>query len=254
MTSIKPLIAGNWKMHGVKAALAEVEAVKSRVTADSLNEHADIMFCLPATLLAPAAQLLTGTSVLLGGQDCHHLVSGAHTGDISAEMLADAGAAAVIIGHSERRTDHAESSKDVALKAQAAHDCNLQAIVCIGETKGERSAGLTLNVVKRQLRASLPNTVTSKNIVIAYEPVWAIGTGLTPSLNDVSEVHRVLRAELEDIVGSIEAQSIKLIYGGSVKPGNAKDILSLANVNGALVGGASLKSEDFLGIISSCKI
>jgi triosephosphate isomerase len=208
------------------------------------------MICPPATLIAELAALARGTRLMVGGQDCHTGRSGAHTGDVSAEMLADAGARAVILGHSERRTDHGESSALVAKKVQAAHAAGLTAIVCIGETAGERQVGLTLDVVRRQLAQSLPEGVTGANTVIAYEPVWAIGTGLTPTTSDVAEVHAAIRAALTARLGA-GASAMRLLYGGSVKPSNARELMGVANVDGALVGGASLEAADFLGIIAA---
>lgn len=244
MGDIKALVAGNWKMNGLKAQLSEAEAVAAGI--GSGVSGADVMLCPPATLIAPLKGVLGG-SVLVGGQDCHALESGAHTGDVSAEMLADAGAQAVIVGHSERRADHGERSQDVKAKALAAYRAGLTAIICVGETAGERAAGLTLNVVERQVVGSLPDGATAANTVIAYEPVWAIGTGLTPTVDDVGEVHRYLRDLVAD--KAADGAGIRLLYGGSVKPANAAELMAVDNVNGALVGGASLKAVDFLGII-----
>ena len=244
MGDIKALVAGNWKMNGLKAQLSEAEAVAAGI--GSGVSGADVMLCPPATLIAPLKGVLGG-SVLVGGQDCHALESGAHTGDVSAEMLADAGAQAVIVGHSERRADHGERSQDVKAKALAAYRAGLTAIICVGEMAGERAAGLTLNVVERQVVGSLPDGATAANTVIAYEPVWAIGTGLTPTVDDVGEVHRYLRDLVAD--KAADGAGIRLLYGGSVKPANAAELMAVDNVNGALVGGASLKAVDFLGII-----
>lgn len=245
MSDIKALVAGNWKMNGLKEKLAEAKAVVAGVGGGVAG--ADVMICPPATLIAPL-KAIAGENVLVGGQDCHALANGAHTGDISAEMLKDAGATAVIVGHSERRADHGERSADVRAKALAAHRAGLTGIICVGETAGERAAGLTLKVVERQVRGSLPEEANAKNTIIAYEPVWAIGTGLTPTVDDVAEVHGFLRdlvaAEAENGAG------VRLLYGGSVKPANARELMAVENVNGALVGGASLKADDFLGIIS----
>jgi triosephosphate isomerase len=237
-------VAGNWKMNGLKAQLKEAEAVVAGVGA---GVGCDVMICPPATLIAPL-KAISGDNVLVGGQDCHALESGAHTGDVSAEMLKDAGAAAVIVGHSERRADHGERSGDVKAKAVAAHRAGLTAIICVGETAGERAAGLTLKVVERQVRGSLPAGANAQNTVIAYEPVWAIGTGLTPTAGDVAEVHGFLRDLVAGEAG--DGAAMRLLYGGSVKPGNAAELMAVENVNGALVGGASLKADDFLGIIS----
>lgn len=245
--SIKPIVAGNWKMNGLKQALDEAAAVRDDVAGFAA---ADVMICPPATLLAPLVETLQGSAVIAGAQDCHPAEKGAHTGDISAEMIRDVGAGAVIVGHSERRADHGETSRVVRAKAEAAHRAGLVAIVCIGETAGERRAGLTLDVVARQLRDSLPEGCTAANTVIAYEPVWAIGTGLTPTPDDVAEVHASIRSKLETAFPA-DGASMRILYGGSVKPENAATLMAVENVNGALVGGASLKAADFLGIIRS---
>jgi triosephosphate isomerase len=242
---IIPLVAGNWKMHGLTAS--EGELAKIIAGARALAGKTDLMVCPPATLLTTLAAAARGSSVSIGAQDCHAEISGAHTGDISAEMLADAGARAIIVGHSERRADHHETDAQVRLKAQAAWRAGLTAIVCIGEHRTEREAGNTLQVVGRQLDDSVPDRATAANLVIAYEPVWAIGTGLTPTATDVAEVHAFIRKRLNERFGE-KAASVRLLYGGSVKPANAAELLLVANVNGALVGGASLKSSDFLGI------
>jgi triosephosphate isomerase len=236
-------------MNGLAAQLSELKALKDRLAQSPLPE-ADIMVCPPATLLAQARYFLTGSNILLGAQDCHPLPSGAHTGDLSAEMLADAGASAIIVGHSERRTDHGESDALVCAKASAAHRAGLVAIICIGETEQERRDGQTLRVVKRQLEGSLPEAARAGNTVIAYEPVWAIGSGRTPTPADIAEVHGLIRAELGRLLGADESRDFRLLYGGSVKPGNANELLSVPEVNGALVGGASLKAEDFYAIAS----
>lgn len=247
-TGIRPLVAGNWKMNGLGAAIAEAEAVKAALDNGGLKIAADVMIAPPATLLMRLAQALSGGALTFAGQDCHARAQGAHTGDVSAEMLKDAGAAAVIVGHSERRADHGETDAAVRLKAEAAHRAGLSAIVCIGETQGERHAGETLQVVGRQLKASLPDAATAVNTIVAYEPVWAIGTGLTPTLEDVAEVHGAIRRDLAARFKS-EGEKIRVLYGGSVKPDNAKALMGVGNVNGALVGGASLKASDFLAII-----
>ena len=234
-------------MNGLRPALAEAEGIRDGVAAKSPN--ADVMICPPATLVSALAEVLGGSPVLVGGQDCHARVSGAHTGDVAAEMLADAGATAVIVGHSERRADHGETSAIVRAKAEAAHRAGLTAIVCVGETADERSAGQTLDVVKRQVSESLPVDSHARNTIIAYEPVWAIGTGLTPTTDDVAAVHAAIRGL---VAGAFETGSaMRILYGGSVKPSNAAELMAVANVDGALVGGASLKSEDFLGIIAA---
>jgi triosephosphate isomerase len=243
--TIRPLVAGNWKMNGLAAS--EGELAKIIKGAAALSPKADLMVCPPATLIATFAGAARGSSLIIGAQDCHAEPSGAHTGDIAAEMLADAGARAVIVGHSERRADHGETDAQVRAKALAARRAALTAIVCVGEQRAEREAGQTLAVVSRQLDGSLPDGGTSAHLVIAYEPVWAIGTGLTPTPADVAQAHAFIRARLADRYGA-EGSRIRILYGGSVKPGNAKELLTIANVNGALVGGASLKAADFLGI------
>lgn len=245
---VRALVAGNWKMNGLRAEIAEAEAVGRALTESP--PAADVMICPPATLLGAMATALHGTAVRLGGQDCHNKASGAFTGDVSAEMLADAGATAVIVGHSERRSLHAERDGDVRAKAEAAHRAGLTAIVCVGETAGERAAELTQVVVSRQLAASVPDGACPANTVIAYEPVWAIGTGLTPSVEDVAKVHAAIRKALVARFGA-EGQEMRILYGGSVKPQNARQLLAVPEVNGALVGGASLKAADFLGIIAA---
>jgi triosephosphate isomerase len=216
-----------------------------------LRGKAELLVCPPATLIRDFARAALGSRVAVGGQDCHAKASGAFTGELSAEMLADAGATYVIVGHSERRHYHAEKDADVCAKAAAAHRAGLIAIVCVGETQGERDAGKTLNVVRRQLRGSVPEASNPANLVIAYEPVWAIGTGLTPTPADVAEVHALIREELRRIVGKAEQASVRILYGGSVKPSNAGELLAVANVDGALVGGASLVATDFLGIAAA---
>lgn len=247
MTSpIRPLVAGNWKMNGVGGSLAELRSI-GREFLSGIDAETDALICVPATLLTRAAEVLGNTPVKVGGQDCHVLASGAHTGDISAEMLKDAGASYVIVGHSERRTDHGETDAIVHAKAEAAWRAGLIAIVCIGETRAERESGATMSVLSRQVAGSVSSVATHANTIIAYEPVWAIGTGLTPTVADVAEAHAHIRAELAARIGE-EAKRTRILYGGSVKPSNAKELLSIDNVNGALVGGASLKARDFLGI------
>jgi triosephosphate isomerase len=252
MPSVRPLIAGNWKMNGLRASLGEIAALKEGVASGGLDRGADIMVCPPATLIGAMAQAVDGSPVRIGGQDCHEKASGAYTGNISAQMLADAGASAVILGHSERRSMHGERDSDVAAKAVAAHQAALLAIICIGETAGERRLGLALDVIGRQLKGSLPKGAGAANTVIAYEPVWAIGTGLTPTTADIAEVHTFIRSRLGDLLGSSVAGETRILYGGSVKPGNAAEILTIDGVDGALVGGASLLAKDFLGIIEAC--
>lgn len=234
-------------MNGTGAALAELEALIQTQSA----AKSEILICPPATLLSRAAEIARESNLSLGGQDCHAASSGAHTGDLSAQMLKEAGASAVILGHSERRVDHNETSETVAAKATAAWDADLTAIVCLGETLAEREAGDTLRIIGAQLTTSLPDGATAKNTVIAYEPVWAIGTGKVPSLEQIAEVHDFLRAELSTRFGDEMAAATRLLYGGSVKPGNAAEIFATSNVDGALVGGASLKSADFSPIIQA---
>ena len=246
---MKPLAAGNWKMNGQRASVSEINALKDRL-ADN-TPGCDVMICPPATLIATLAEAAEGSIIKIGGQDCHSAVSGAHTGDISAVMLQDAGATAVIVGHSERRADHGETSETVKAKAQAAISAGLVAIVCLGETLAEREAGQTLSVVHAQLTGSLPEGATGANTVIAYEPVWAIGSGLTPTVEQVAEVHQAIRAGLSALTSAEEAHLIRILYGGSVKPANAAELMAVDNVDGALVGGASLNADDFAGIISA---
>jgi triosephosphate isomerase len=241
----RPLVAGNWKMNGLGASAAELE--KMIAGASRFDGRADLMICPPATLLARFAGIAKGSPIAIGAQDCHAQPFGAFTGDISAEMIADAGASAVIVGHSERRDHHQESDADVKAKANAAARAKLMAILCVGETKGEREADATLARIERQLDGSLPDRFDPPSLVIAYEPVWAIGTGLTPGPKDVAAVHAFIRDYLIKRAKAA-GEAVRILYGGSVKPDNAKELLSVANVNGALVGGASLKSGDFLGI------
>ncbi|HEU0158796.1 MAG TPA: triose-phosphate isomerase [Hyphomicrobiaceae bacterium] len=248
---LRPLIAGNWKMNGSVAALAEALAVRDRLAEPDFAAGVDVMLCPPAPLLPLLAGELARGRLQLGAQDCHAAPSGAHTGDLSAELLKDVGASAVIVGHSERRAEHGESDQEVRRKVSAAHRAGLTAIVCLGETAGERRAGLTLDVIGRQLARSLPEHVRAADTVIAYEPVWAIGSGLSAKPEDVAEVHGFLRQALTQRCGE-EGARLRLLYGGSVKPDNAEQLLAIADVNGALVGGASLKAADFLGIVAAC--
>ena len=247
---IRPMVAGNWKMNGSRASLDELALMSTGFT-PALRQKLDLMICPPATLVLAASQRAVGTGIAIGGQDCHANDAGAHTGDLSAGMLFDAGATAVIVGHSERRADHNESDATVRAKAEAARRNALIAIVCVGETRADREAGKTLAVVRRQLKGSIPDHMTSRDLVVAYEPVWAIGTGLTPTAGDVAEVHAMIRQDLRRIVGKEEAEKVRILYGGSVKPSNAKELMSVPNVNGALVGGASLKALDLLGIVAA---
>ena len=240
-----PLVAGNWKMNGLLGSQGELKKIIAG--AGSLSGKAELMVCPPATLIANFAAAARGSALAIGGQDCHAEAAGAHTGDLSAEMLADAGARAVIVGHSERRADHRETDAQVRAKALAAWRAGLLAIVCVGEQRAEREAGKTLDIVGRQLDGSVPDKATGATLVVAYEPVWAIGTGLTPTPADVGEVHAFVRQWLAKRFGG-DGAAVRILYGGSVKPANAKELLTVPEVNGALVGGASLKAEDFLGI------
>lgn len=240
MTTPRKIAAGNWKMNGLGAQLTQAQALAHSHPAPSV----DVLLCPPATLLSRLGETLAGSSIALGGQDCHSAEKGAHTGDISAPMLADAGASHVILGHSERRSDHGESSQTVAAKALAAWDAGLVTVICVGETLEERDQGITLDVIGTQLRESLPAGATAANTIVAYEPVWAIGTGRTPTLAQITDVHSFLRSALPDAM-------IPLLYGGSVNPSNAHDIFALDNVDGGLVGGASLKADDFSAIITA---
>jgi triosephosphate isomerase (TIM) len=246
--ALRPLVAGNWKMNGSRPGITEALAVRDALRGPLAGLSVDVMIAPPVTLLSNMADACHGATLQLAGQDCHAKAAGAHTGDISAEMLKEVGASAVIVGHSERRSDHGETDKIVREKASACHRAGLTAIVCIGETAGERQAGLTLQVVARQLKGSVPEHATAANTVIAYEPVWAIGTGLTATPDDVAEVHKAIRHDLVQRFGE-NGRLVRILYGGSVKPDNAKALMSVANVNGALVGGASLKANDFLAII-----
>jgi triosephosphate isomerase (TIM) len=238
----RPLVAGNWKMNGLKASISELEKILAG--ARTLDD-VDVIVCPPATLIASFAAVVRGTGIGIGGQDCHAEAAGAYTGDISAEMLRDAGAVAVILGHSERRRYHGESDAAVRAKAIAAHRAGLLAIVCIGETRAERDRGQARDVVSRQLDGSLPDT--GGDIVVAYEPVWAIGTGLTPTPDDVRAMHALIRERLSVRFGE-GGQAVRILYGGSVNPANAKELLTVENVDGALVGGASLNGGEFLAI------
>ena len=249
--SIKPLVAGNWKMNGLKADLAIAAAVAKGYDG-ALKPAVDLAICPPASLLFRATAALIGSRIATGGQDCSTQPAGAFTGEISAAMLADAGASFCIVGHSERRTLHGETSATVKAKAEAAQKALLVPIVCVGETRDEREAGKALSVVKKQLRGSVPDGATAATLVVAYEPVWAIGTGLTPTTADVAEMHEAIRAELGRLLGKQAASGVRLLYGGSVKPSNAAELMNVANVDGALVGGASLKAEEFLAIAQAC--
>lgn len=248
MTTRKKLVAGNWKMNGNKASLKEVEAMVRGLP--TLPPGVELAICPPATLAGMVAHLLAGTPMALGGQDAHHEASGAFTGNVSAEMWADLGASYIIVGHSERRDYHLETDAVVSAKASAAIKAGLTPIVCIGESLAERDAGSTLDVVLRQLAASVPEGSAGR-LVVAYEPIWAIGTGRTPTAEQVAEVHTAMRNGLRQRFGAV-ADDVKLLYGGSVKPENAKTLMHVVDVDGALVGGASLKAADFLAIAVAC--
>jgi triosephosphate isomerase len=243
---IKPLIAGNWKMNGTSSQLSELVAIAAGVS----DEKYDALICTPATLLHRASHSCAESPLNVGGQDCHAASSGAHTGDISADMIRDAGATHIIVGHSERRTDHAETDEVVAAKAKATHEAGLVAVICIGETKAEREQGLANNVASTQIKGSVPVDSNEDNTVVAYEPVWAIGTGLVPSSDDIESIHAHIREELVALLGDAGSK-MKILYGGSLKPANAKEILAITNVDGGLIGGASLKSADFLAICAA---
>jgi triosephosphate isomerase len=247
--TIRPLIAGNWKMNGLRSSMGEFDAMLAG--ASDIAAKADLLVCPPATLIPAFADRARGSKLAVGAQDCHPKPSGAHTGDISAEMLADAGASTIIVGHSERRADHGETDALVRQKAESVWRAGLTAIVCVGETRGQRDAGQTLDVCRGQLTLSLPDGATADTLVVAYEPVWAIGTGLTPTVGDVEQIHRFIRELLISRFGG-EGAKIRVLYGGSVKPSNASELMAVPNVDGALVGGASLKATDFLAIARGC--
>jgi triosephosphate isomerase len=244
---VRPLVAGNWKMNGLTASLGEIEAIRGAVD-QGAGGVAEVLVCPPATLLARAASILNGGKLALGAQDCHPAPSGAFTGDISAEMIKDAGGAYVIVGHSERRAGHGETDALVRAKAEAALRAGLIPIVCVGETNSERRAGRAVEVVSRQLRESLP-PAERPDTVVAYEPVWAIGTGIVPTAAHVAKTHAAIRELLGELFGEAGGR-MRILYGGSVKASNARELSRLHNVDGALVGGASLKATDFLGIAS----
>ena len=241
----RKLAAGNWKMNGNSASLAEIETLAR----DHAEGDTDLVICPPATLISRAAAV--AGPIGIGGQDCHMAASGAHTGDISASQLRDAGATSVILGHSERREAHEEDSAMVREKARAAHAEDLTTIICVGESLAQRDAQNTLDIIGAQLSLSVPDTATGHNTVIAYEPIWAIGTGKVPSMNEIGQVHDFIRSNLERRFGPGVGRSVRLLYGGSVKPGNAAEIFSVSNVDGALVGGASLKAADFSPIVAA---
>ncbi len=243
--ALRKLVAGNWKMNGSLAALAELEAI-----AAAGGDGIDILICPPATLITPAKA--KAARLPIGAQDCHWHENGAHTGCLSVAMLKEAGAVSVIVGHSERRTDNHETSADVRKKAEAVIAGGLQAVVCVGETEAERDAGQALAVVTGQVADSVPPSVSGQTLVVAYEPVWAIGTGRTPSSDDVAEMHAAIRAKLKSMLG-VTGETIRILYGGSVKPSNAAELLHIPDVDGALVGGASLTAKDFVPIIEAAK-
>ncbi len=243
--ALRKLVAGNWKMNGNLAMLGEIDAIAA---AAAHHTSVDTVICPPATLIAPAAA--RAPMLLIGAQDCHIKPSGAHTGDLSTALLKEAGAHYVIVGHSERRADHHEADADVRAKAEAVIAAGLIAIVCVGETESERDAGCALERVERQLAGSVPAGGTGRTLVIAYEPVWAIGTGRTPSVADVTEMHAAIRAALLTLLGQAGA-AVRILYGGSVKPSNAVELLGVPDVDGALVGGASLTAADFVPIIAA---
>ncbi|MGY6646206.1 MAG: triose-phosphate isomerase [Salinarimonas sp.] len=245
------LVAGNWKMNGTRSFLDMVAEL--RVGAAGGIADTDLLICPPATLLAAVATALEGSSISAGGQDCHAKESGAFTGDVSAEMLADCGATHVIVGHSERRQYHTEDDTVVAAKMRAAHRAGLVAIACVGETRDERESGKAFDVVRKQVEALLDESVTGANSCIAYEPVWAIGTGLTPTVEDVAAMHTAIRETVAAKIGAEEAARVRLLYGGSVKPSNARELMAATDVDGALVGGASLVAADFLAIARACR-
>lgn len=243
----KKLIAGNWKMNCLQEeGLSLAKAVAAKVKAQKWD--CDFLICPPFTLLTSIKKCLRGTKIALGAQDVHFAEKGAHTGDISPLMLKDAGCTYTLIGHSERRVDHFESNDLICKKAIAAHNAGLNTVICIGETGAERDAGKTIKVCQEEINGSVPDNATAKNTVIAYEPIWAIGTGKTPTAADVQEVHAAIRKALSKKLGKAVANKMRILYGGSVKPANAKELLSLPDVDGALIGGASLKAEDFIAI------
>lgn len=247
MSTRRPLIAGNWKMNGLKADGLALAAAVAKEIGQPGAVACELLICPPATLVMTAAQILLGSAIAVGGQDCHAKPSGAHTGDTSATMLRDAGASHVIVGHSERRTDHGETDAQVQAKAQAGYGAGLTVIICIGETEAQRDGGQTFEVLARQIAGSVPEGAKAGDTVIAYEPVWAIGTGRTPTSTEIAAAHRHIRGELAKRIGP-EAEGTRLLYGGSVKASNAAEILRLDHVDGALVGGASLVAADFCAI------
>jgi len=255
MTSApRPLVAGNWKMNGTMTGVAELasELVKLIKAEDRNPSLCDILVCPPAHVLVPVWDIISRSHIALGGQDCHTAISGAHTGDLSAEMLQDVGCSFAIVGHSERRTNHGETDIKVCEKATAAHRAGLIPVICVGETKEQRDAGEALTTVGRQLIDSLPDGTSALNTVVAYEPIWAIGTGQTPTIEEIAEMHNAMRSQINERYGP-DAENLRLLYGGSVNADNAIEIMSIQNVNGGLVGGASLKAETFWPIIQACE-
>lgn len=251
MTERPYLIAGNWKMHGLRQEGLDLARAVAERAHGALTGRVDLLVCPPATILGPVCDALADTPVAVGGQDCHPEPKGAHTGDVAAEMLADLGASHVIVGHSERRQNHGERSALIRAKAAAALRAGMTAIVCVGETREERDAGEAASVVSRQVLGSVPPGATSANCVLAYEPVWAIGTGLTPTLDDIAAMHAMIRDRLSEVMA--DHDQVRLLYGGSVKPANAAEILALADVDGALIGGASLDADSFWSIAQACR-
>ncbi len=248
---IRPLVAGNWKMNGTRENLDQIKAIAEGL-GPNLIDAIDTLICPPATLLYVATAIADGTALAIGAQDCHTEKSGAFTGDISAEMIADCLAGYVLVGHSERRTLHGESNEIIRAKAEAAKAAGLTRVICIGETEAERKSGETLKVLESQLAGSVPDGATAADTVIAYEPIWAIGTGLTPTVADVTEAHAFIRSEMNSRFAG-EGARMRLLYGGSVKPDNAAELLGVPHVDGALIGGASLKAKDFLAICKACR-
>lgn len=252
--SRKVLIAGNWKMNGLLADGAALAKEVATEVKKSGKPECEFLVCPPFTLLTTVKKALRGSKVALGAQDCHTAEKGAHTGDISPVMLKDCGCSYVIVGHSERRANHHESNELICQKAEAAYKAGLKAVICIGETEAERDASKTIDVCTKQIMGSVPDSATAVNTVIAYEPVWAIGTGKTPTAADVEEVHAAIRKVVAKKLGKATANKMRLLYGGSVKPSNAAELLALPDVDGGLIGGASLKASDFMGIAATvCK-
>ena len=243
----RKLAAGNWKMNGIKADLEEISKLDTIID----TPNCEVLICAPATLLAPLAKTAADTSIKVGGQDCHSEKSGAFTGDVSAEMIRDAGAKYVILGHSERRSIHGEQDACIRDKTNMAWNAGLKAIVCVGETLDQREASNTLDIIGGQMAGSIPDLATGENLVVAYEPVWAIGTGLTPTLDQIGEVHDFIRIRLERRFGEGVGRSVRILYGGSMNPKNVDEIIEVSNVDGGLVGGASLRADDFAKIIKA---